>query len=231
MPHPIIEHAENVQASHRGLRRKTYQDRGRTIGAIGGAAAGAAFLGGAHASRVARKLPPMKAGRVLKGYGLAAGLGALGGAAVGETAGTFVRRDKPLKKEKLFQTMNPTTKARLVQLNAKVAATVTEFRSQDEESHALRNTAIGVGALGAGYVGASALRGARRMKAEYGSGPSTVGQLLTATRMGHAANMGDLARGANAVSGKVTQAARNSKAAALIAKRRAGQFINGLRKP
>lgn len=195
MSHPIITYAKDVEESNKQLRRGTYQDRGRTVGALAGAGLGAAAVGGLHLKMAVkgRRLKPGMGKRLATTYAVGSGVGALGGALIGKTSGTFVRREKPTPKgkEKLFQTMNPTTKARLISLNAKLSRRV-EFVAQKEEDHTIRNTAIAAGGLAAAYGGLSAYRGAKRMKSEYGSGPDNLKQWGSAVRDGHATNVADV---------------------------------------
>ena len=155
--HPISRYQPDSVEAHKNLRRGTYQDRGRSVGALAGAGLGAAFVGGAHAQsgKVGSRA------RALKAYAIGTGAGALGGAGIGEIAGTFRRREKPTPKgkEKLFQTMNKSTKLRLISLDAKLNRQVEFVAQREEENHTLRNTAIGAGGLAAAYGAGSYIRG------------------------------------------------------------------------
>lgn len=192
MPHPIAKYANSVQESHKQLRRDTYQDRGRTIGALVGAGLGAATVGGLHlkASK-GRSLKPGMGKRLATTYAVGSGVGALAGGGVGELSGTFVRRKEPTPKgkEKLFQTMNKSTKARLISLDAKLNRQVEFVAQREEENHTLRNTAIGVGGLAAAYGAGSYIRG---RKSRVGPQLPGVQGVVNDAMAGHGQNVADV---------------------------------------
>jgi hypothetical protein len=152
--HPIIKHADTVRESHdKNIRRGTYPDRGRSIGAGLGAVAGLS------SGITAKKIYGAKGRRAAAGVGMLTAAGAIGGAAVGEIAGTLVRRKQPLQESKNFSTMNHTTRT-LVNLSARLdskleGAGVINFSGdprKDEKPSALKRAAVvaGAGALAAG---------------------------------------------------------------------------------
>lgn len=106
--------------------------------------------------------------------------------------------------------MNPTTKARLVQLNAKVAAKVTEFRSQEEDKgNGVAKAAAGVGLAGAAYGAGSYLRGRAWQKKTTGTTDNTLAGRLGALKSGHAMNV-MAAKGAVAGAKRATGAATSA---------------------
>ena len=116
--------------------------------------------------------------------------------------------------------MNPTTKTRLTNLNARVAAKVVEFRAQDEEGHKLRNTAIGAGVAGAGYGAAALYRGRKWQKDVTGAADNSVSGLVGALKTGHQMNKMAAAGVASKVGETATKMGRNAKAALIRAQRR-----------
>jgi hypothetical protein len=100
---------------------------------------------------------------------------------------------------------------RLTLLNARIPAIELRDRREDEDSFGRTAAKVGAGAAGAAaiYGGASLLRGARRMKGEYGSGPTNPAQALTALKMGHQANVRDVRAGYGAAGQAGVQAGRS----------------------
>jgi hypothetical protein len=149
MAHPLTRYTDDVRASHdKHIRRGTYQDRGRSIGAAIGATAGLS------SGLTAKKIYGTKGRRGALGVAALTGLGTAGGAMVGEAAGTLIRRKQPLKESKNFS-MNTVPTARLVELNAHFDSRLNEIgfaQRKDEENSGAKTAAkvAGVGALAAG---------------------------------------------------------------------------------
>lgn len=86
--------------------------------------------------------------------------------------------------------MHTSTKKRLIQLNSKLGKTVTEFVAIREDKDGLaKKAAVGAGVLGAGYAGASLLRGRQWQKKVVGAVDNSVPGLLGALKAGHQMNV------------------------------------------
>ena len=145
--------------------------------------------------------------------------------------------------------MTKSTKARLVNLDAKLTKKV-EFIAQqnpDDEMSATKKAAIGAGVLGAGYAGASILRGRQWQKNVLGQPDNSVSGLVGALKTGNRMNVADAAKfvapvaskigtaadvagsvvnsAANTVADTAVKAGRSSKAALLIAARKAKALV------
>jgi hypothetical protein len=97
MQNPVFRYNDQLNQAETDLRRHTYRDKGRTIGALYGSGLGLAYAGRRHAQS-GKTLTKRAA---LKAYGTGAGIGLVGGSIAGRVVGTAIARKKPLKKEEL----------------------------------------------------------------------------------------------------------------------------------
>jgi hypothetical protein len=106
--------------------------------------------------------------------------------------------------------MHTSTKARLVQLNAKVGKTVTEFVAREDDKKSTLGTAAKVAGAGAlAYGVGSALRGRQWQKKVTGTVDNSPAGILGALRSGHSMNS-MAAKGAIVGARKATGAATSA---------------------